>query len=207
MLYHLSLNNEFSPFIADTFQWQRSTIANRGLADDAGDAADRKTAAQKNIQLERMLGIIALLRNDIIKKSLSLKWIWKRLRKHYSFSQSEVNFLKLCEIKREPEERYETLFQRIIAHLDDNLLTTDSDITHDGAAPTTNEEMTPTVERLAVYIWLTLIDTRLPAYIARVYAHDLQSKSLKDIQPRICGAMDSLLAEMVAQDDISVNLL
>ena len=210
MLYHLSLNNEFSPFIADTFQWQRSTIANRGLADDAGDAADRKTAAQKNIQLERMLGIIAqfspsLLRNDIIKKSLSLKWIWKRLRKHYSFSQSEVNFLKLCEIKREPEERYETLFQRIIAHLDDNLLTTDSDITHDGAAPTTNEEMTPTVERLAVYIWLTLIDSRLPAYIARVYAHDLQSKSLKDIQPRICDAMDSLLAEMVAQDDISVN--
>ena len=86
-------------------------VANRGLADDPVDAAnaDRKTAVQKNIQLEIMLGIIAqfspaLLRNDILKKSTSLKWIWSRVRKHYSFSQSDVNFLKLSTIKREPEE-------------------------------------------------------------------------------------------------------
>ena len=211
LLYHLSLNNEFSTFIADAFVWQRKSVANRGLTDDvAGAAADRKTAAQKNIQLERMLGIIAqvspaLLRNDIIKKSTSLKWIWSRVRKHYSFSQSEVNFLKLHSIKREPEERYETLFQRIVAHLDDNLLTVESGLAHDGAVPTADEEMSPTVERLAVYIWLTLIDTRLPAYVARVYAHDLQTKSLKDIQPQLCDAMDSLLVDMSVQDDISVN--
>ena len=210
LLYHLSLNNEFSAFIADTFTWQRKSTANRGLTDDPDGTQDRKTAIQKNIQLERMLGIIAqfspaLLRNDIIKKSTSLKWIWTRVRKHYSFSKSEVNFLKLYSIKREPEERYETLFQRIVAHLDDNLLTVESGLQHDGAAPTSDEEMSPTVERLAVYIWLTLIDIRLPAYVARAYAHDLQTKSLKDIQPQLCDAMDSLLVEMSAQDDISVS--
>ena len=210
LLYHLSLNNEFSPFIADTFEWQRKSVTNRGLVDDADGTADRKTAVQKNIQLERMLGIIAqfcpsLLRNDILKKSTSLKWIWKRVRKHYSFSQSEVNFLKLYSIKREPEERYETLYQRIIAHLDDNLLTVESGIIHDGAAVASDEEITPTVERLAVYLWLTLIDGRLPAYVSRVYAHDLQTKSCKEIQPQICENMDSLLAEMAAQDDISVH--
>ena len=210
LLYHLSLNNEFSAFIADTSTWQRKSVANRGLTDDPADVADRKTAPQKNIQLERMLGIIAqfspaLLRNDIIKKSTSLKWIWCRVRKHYSFSQSEVNFLKLYSIKREPEERYETLFQRIVAHLDDNLLTVESGLQHDGAVPTSDEEMSPTVERLAVYIWLTLIDIRLPAYVARVYAHDLQTKSLKDIQPHLCEAMDSLLVDMSVQDDASVS--
>ena len=158
-----------------------------------------------------MLGIIAqfspaLLPNEIIKKSTSRKWIWQRVRKHYSFSQSEVNFLKISEIRREQDERYETLYQRIIAHLEDNLLTTDSGLTHDGAAVTENEEMSPTVERLAVYLWLNLIDVRLPSHIARVYAHDLQSKSLKEIQPQICDAMNSLLAEMNAQDEVSVNV-
>ena len=52
---------------------------------------------------------------------------------------------------------------------------------------------------------LTLIDTRLLAYVARVYAHDLQTKSLKDIQPQLCDTMDSLLVDMSVQDDISVS--
>ena len=213
LLYHLSLNNEFAAFIADGFTWQRKSVANRGLADDADTvtAAERKTAGQKNIQLERMLGIIAqytpsFLRNEIIKKSTSLKWIWQLVRKYYSFSQSEVNFLKISDIRREQDERYETLYQRIIAHLEDNLLTTESGLIHDGAAVTVNEEMSPTVERLAVFLWLNLIDSRLPSHVSRVYAHDLQSKSLKEIQPQICDAMNSLLAEMNTQDEVSVNL-
>ena len=210
LLYHLSLSNDFAPFIEDAFTWQKKSVAHRGLRADAATVADGKTAAQKNIQLERMLGIVAqfcpsLLRSDIIKKSTSLKWIWQRVRKHYSFSQSEVNFLKLYTIKREPDERYETLYQRIVAHLDDNLLTVESGIHHDGAALAADEEMSPSVERLAVYLWLTLIDRRLPAYVSRVYAHDLQSKSCKDLQPQICENIDSLLTEMAAQDDIHIN--
>ena len=111
ILYHLSLNNEFAQFLDAGVTWQKKSAPNRGLAADADPvpAADRKTAAQKNILLERMLGLIAqfspsLLRNDIIGKSLSLDWIWKRIRKHYSLQQSEVNFLRLASIKREPDE-------------------------------------------------------------------------------------------------------
>ena len=157
-----------------------------------------------------MLGLISqfapsLLRSDINKRSTSLPWIWKRIRKHYSFCQSEVNFLKISSIKRQEGERYETLFQRIIAHLEDNLLTVDSGLLHDGAPVEQNEEMSPTTERLAVYLWLNLIDERLLAYVSRVYAHDLQTRSLKDIQPQICSAMDSLLLELNAQEDIQVQ--
>ena len=86
ILYHLSLNNEFARFLDAGFSWQKKSVANRGLAGDVDPvpAADRKTAGQKNIQLERMLGLIAsfapsLLRKDIIDKSLSLEWIWKRI--------------------------------------------------------------------------------------------------------------------------------
>ena len=68
-----------------------------------------------------------------------------------------------------------------------------------------DEEMSLTTERLAVYLWLSLIDSRLPVFISRVYAHDLQSKSLKEIQPQLADAMDSLLHDLAVQDDISIN--
>ena len=207
--YNLSLNNDWAPFLEPDFEWSKPSTPNRGVAADGDDvdANRRKTAVQKGIQLDRMIGYIAqyspsLLYNDITNRSTSLDWIWKRIRKYYSFHPSEVNFLKLDNIKRETNERYETLFQRIIAHLEDNLLTTDSDITYEGEPVDENEELTPTCERLAVYLWLILIDKRLPTYIMRVYSHDLQTMSLKDLQPQICDAMDSLLAEINNQEDI-----
>ena len=147
----------------------------------------------------------SLLRNEIIKRSTSLSWIWQRIRKHYNFIQSEVNFLSLANITRKPDERYEIFYQRIVAHLEDNLLTVASGLHHDGALPTDDEVMSPTTERLAVYLWLNLIDHRLPSYIARIYAHDLQSHTLKDIQPRLSQSMDSLLTEISTQEDIQVH--
>ena len=50
-----------------------------------------------------------------------------------------------------------------------------------------------------------LIDERLPAYISRVYAHDLQNKSLKEIQPQIVEFLDALLQEINAQEDIQIH--
>jgi len=79
-----------------------------------------------------------------VNKSTSLSWVWTHIRKHYSFSQSEVNFLRLSSFKRENDERYETFYQRIIAHLDDNLLTVASGMHHDSAVATVDEEMSPT---------------------------------------------------------------
>ena len=201
ILFHLSVRNEFAAFIEPTFTWQKSSTTNRGLTDDPQTTENRKTALQKNIVLEQMLGLIAqfapdLLNNEIVNKSVSLNWIWNRIRKHYSFSHSEVNFLKINTIKREPSERYETFYQRIVAHVEDNLLTVESGIEHDGAVLTADEHMSPTVERLIVNMWLNQIDSRLAAYVGRVYAHDLQKRSLKDMQPLICGAMDELLAEL-----------
>ena len=174
------------------------------------NAAQRKTAAQKNAVLEHMLSIIgqyapSLIRSDIINKSTSLPWIWQRIRRHYGLRQSEVNFLSIYKIKRVEGERYETLYQRLISHIEDNLLTTASGIVHDGEAITQNEEISPSCERLIVYLWLSLIGNRLPAYVSRVYAHDLQSRSLKDVQPQICQAMDSLLAELNAQEEVQIN--
>ena len=210
MLYNLSLCNDFAPFLET--QWQKHGIQHRGLTDDGEDvvANERKTAVQKKIVLERMLGLIAqftpsLLRNDIIKRSTSLSWIWQRVRKHYNFSQSEVNFLNLVNIKLKSEERYETFYQRLMAHIEDNLLTVGSGLMYDGNAATEDEIISPTTDRLVVYMWLYLIDPRLPAYVGRVYAHDLQTKTLKDIQPQLSQSMEALITELNAQEEISVH--
>ena len=118
VLYNLSLNNEFAQFLDS--EWSKKSVVNRGLLPvTTGEVT--KTAVQRAIILDRMLGLVAqfvpsLLRSEIIKRSTSLSWIWNRLRKHYSFTASEVNFLRLSEIKKEEGERYETFYQRIIAH-------------------------------------------------------------------------------------------
>ena len=184
--FHLASCNDFSEFIAPNTVWSPPSVLNRGLTDDAGTGANVKTAVQKAFVLEHMIGLIVsycpeTIRMEIQRKCTSLKWIWSRVRRHYGFNKSEVNFLKLATLKFRDGERYEGFFQRIMAHLYDNLLSVDSNLTFDGVLYNGNEDMSPSTERLAVFLWLHYIDERLPMYVARVYAHDLQTKSLKDI--------------------------
>lgn len=205
--FHLASCNDFAAFIAPNVEWSSSAALNRGLVDDEDGG---KTAVQKAFILEHMIGLVVsycpeTIRIEIQRKCTSLKWIWNRVRRHYGFNKSEVNFLKLATLKFQEGERYEAFFQRIMAHLYDNLLSPDSNLTFDGAVFNTNEEMSPSTERLAVFLWLHFIDERLPMYVSRVYAHDLQSKSLKDMQPIISQNMECLLLELAAQEDIKLS--
>ena len=207
-LFHISLTNEFAIFLEG--EWENTSVPNHGLQDDPADRLNRKTAAQKSIILDRMLALVAqyvpsLLQDDVITEATSLSWIWDRLRRYYSFSKSEVNFLKINAITHEEGERYETLFQRIIAHLKDNLLTVGSNLRHNGVVPAARERLSPTSERLAVYLWLKIIDNRLPSYVSREYAHDLQSMTLTDIQPRLAENMDCILQHLNTCKDIQVQ--
>ena len=79
--------------------------------------AKRKTAQQKVSLLELMLGQIAnycpvISRNTIVKNSTSLSDIWQSIRLHYGFQSSGAHFLDYSDIKLEPDERPEDLFQR-----------------------------------------------------------------------------------------------
>ena len=179
MEFQLASCNAFGPFL--DAEWSTKAIPNRGLQNDTGSGG--KTAAQKFIILNHMIGLVVgfcpeNIRLEIDRKCTSLKWIWSRVCRHYGFTKSEVNFLKLSTFKQADGERYESFYQRIMSHLYDNLLTSESAIKHDGENVTVNEEMSPTTERLGVFFWLYLIDERLPAYVSRVYAHDLMTRSL-----------------------------
>ena len=205
ILYVLNQDDSFKRYLTPTSKWNKLTSADphRGFADDGEDirTAKRLTAQQKAANLNQMLGLISqwvphYLSNDIVKNSTDMPSIWQFIRKYYGFQQSESNFMKFSSMTWEDGERPERLYQRILAHLQDNMLTAGCKLKHDGAAVTKDEDMSPTVERLAVLRWMELIHPSLPALVQRTFAYDLQRMTLKDLQPQIVDALDGFLEEL-----------
>ena len=94
LIYILSLDNNFAPFLLNTSTWLKksTTSPTRGLQNDPDSVAkdQRKTAQQKVVQLELMLGQIVnycpiIARNTIVKNSVSLADVWQKIRQHYGF--------------------------------------------------------------------------------------------------------------------------
>ena len=203
---NIKKNTEYAPFVSA--QWQKSAPNNptRGLAADAEE--NGLSAEDKLANLENMLGFIAqhvphFLTYNIIHGSTSLESVWECIRKYYGFKKSESQFMKYAEIKWEDDERPERLYQRLVAHIQDNLLTTESTMTHHNARVTSNEMMSPTVERLIVLQWMQLIHPGLPALVQQSFAFQLQDKTLTDLQPRICDNIDKFLGQLKAEESMN----
>ena len=203
--YSLSLDANFAPFLADTFTWLKksSTAPNRGLESDGDDVPTtrRRTAFQKNLHLDLMLGQMAnfcpvISRSSIVKNSTSISSVWQAIRAHYGFQSTGARFLDFSDIKLEVDERPEGLFQRLMSFTEDNLLVANGPITHHGANVTADEELNPTLENMVDLTWLKLIHTALPALVKQRYGTELRSKTLASLKPEISQALDSLLEEI-----------
>ena len=148
-----------------------------------------------------MLGQIAnycpiISRNTFLKKCNSLKQIYQTIRQHFGFQTSGAQFIDFVDIKLEPEERYEDLYQRIVAFIEDSLLTTEGDLYHNGAKVSEDEELSPTLDNLITLTWLQLIHKDLPQLVKQRYGTELRSKTLASIKPEISQAMNSLVGEL-----------
>ena len=145
-----------------------------------------------------MLGQIAnystiISRNDI----------WSKIREHYGFQTTGSRFLDLYTIELRVGERYEDLFQRILSFFDDNLITVGS-ITHHGENIDADEEMSPSMENLVVFLWLQKIHEGLPALKKQRYGAELRNKTLASIKPEISQALDSLIEEFKSSSDAKI---
>lgn len=204
IIYNLKAEKKYTAFLKANVTWEAFTSANpdRGQADDEDMAAEGAVSKEvKAENLNDMLGYIAQyspveLNTEISCNNTSLDEVWQSIRDYFGFKQSEAQFLKYSSLKWETNERPEKLYRKVVAHLQDNLLTTDCDLLHNKKKPIANEEMSPTVERLAVIKWMELIDPDLPALVGRTFAHDLQIKTLKDLQPQIRDSMEHLLEQL-----------
>ena len=208
LVYTLSLDTNFAPFLKDDARWTKTstTDPNRGLVDDPTDQAARKTKEQKVVQLNMMLGQIAnfatvISRNQIVKNSTSLGSIWSKIREHFGFHTTGSRFLDLTSIQLGMGDRSEDLYQKLLTFFDDNLLTTESTLTHHSATVTVNEEVTPSLENVIVLIWLERIHIGLPGLIKQRYGTELRNKTLASIKPEISQALPSLLDELKGTEE------
>ena len=205
-LYVLSFNKNFTLFLRSGTTWSKASSASphRGFVDDT-EGENRVTKEEKVKQLDLFLGQIAnyapvISRNQITKNSTSLNDIWSKLREHYGIQTSGAKFIGVVDIQLGPGERYEDLYQRILAFFEDNLLTTDCGISHHGDDITTNEELTPSLENMVVLIWLQRIHEGLPGLIKQKYGAELRNKTLSSLKSEISAAIDSLLGELKSSE-------
>ena len=203
--YTLSLDANFAPFLVDQATWGKKTNTSplRDLRDDSDDTPGliRRTAQQKVAHLELMLGQIAnfcpiISRNTIVKNSTSMNSIWQAIRLHFGFQTSGAHFLDFADLKLEPDENNEDLFQRLMAFVDDNLMTVGGGISHHDEFPAVDEDLSPSLENMIVLHWLKLIHQDLPRLVKQRYGSELRSRTLASLKPEISQAISSLLDEI-----------
>ena len=212
LLYVLSFNKSFAPFLVPGCTWAKYSSVNphRGFEDDAATVVNGLTRAQKVRNLDLFLGQIAnyapiISRNQITKNSVSLDDIWKRLKEHYGIQTSGGKFIDLVQIRLNPGERYEDLYQRILAFFEDNLLTVGCGLTHHGVGVTVSEELTPSMENMVVLSWLEKIHVGLPGLVKQKYGAELRNRTLASLKSEISAAMESLLTEVSSADGANSN--
>ena len=95
LIYTLTLDSNFAPFLGDDCLWAKKTKSLRGFTDDSISVPpeSRKSAYQKASMLDLMLGQIAnfcpvISRNSIVKNATSLNDIWGKIRLHYGFQST-----------------------------------------------------------------------------------------------------------------------
>ncbi|XP_066029493.1 uncharacterized protein [Pocillopora verrucosa] len=212
LIYTLSLDSNFAPFLADGFTWLKKTRSQplRGLHNDGESVplARRLTARQKVNFLELMLGQIAnycpiISRNTLVKNSTSLEFIWQTIRQHFGFQVTGAQFIDFSEIHLAADERPKDLYQRLTAFVEDSLLRANG-LTHNGQAVQEDEELTPTLENFLVLTWLRLIHPSLPRLVKQRYGTELRSRTLASIKPEISQALNSLLEEIRTSDDARI---
>jgi hypothetical protein len=113
-----------------------------------------------------------------------MRAIWQAIRAHsYGFQSTGAHFLDFNNIRLEPDERPEDLYQRLLSFIDANLLTANGNIRHHGEDVSTDEELTPSPENIIVLTWLRLIHADLPTLVKQRYGTELRSQTLASLKP------------------------
>lgn len=212
LVYTLSLNTNFAPFLTDSTTWAKKTRTQplRGFTDDGETVplSRRKTARQKVNFWELMFGQIAnycpvISRNTVLKNSTSIQSVWNMIHEHFGFQITGAHFLDFANLHLEADKHPEDLFQRLMAFVEDTLLHAYS-LSHHGDLTTEDKELTPTLENFIVLTWLRLIHPESPKLVKQRYGTELRSRTLASIKPEISQALTSLFDEIHTANDAKI---
>jgi len=194
MIFTLSLDDTFAPFLKAGATWRKKTKTSlfRGFTGVG--------AANKAASLELMLGQIAnfapvISRNTIVKNSTSMNSIWEAIRLYYGIQSNGARLIDFVSIRSSPNKRHEALYQEMVAFIEDCLLTSDCGLKHHGEV-VDEDEMSPTLENLVVLLWLQTLHPDLPARVKEHFGTELRQQTLASLRCEISQCLPSLLARL-----------
>ena len=204
LVFILSLEDKFTPFLQPDASWGKKTKTNlsRGFTG--------KSATNRAATLDLMLGQIAnfapvISRNTIIKNSTSLKTIWDAIRLYYGIQSNGARFLDFVTIQSSPSKRHEALYQEMCSFIEESLLTKDCGLTHH-EEEVYDDDMSPTLENLVVLLWLRLIHPDLPRLVKEQFGTELRRQTLASLRCEISQCLPSLLAKVNETNEPTVCL-
>ena len=210
MIFHISLSDKSARFLPTGNLSTWTSAGDRGFTDDAdgdpGVNAENKMnkqakAALLNIILGSIAGYATVINGKYIKRQAkSLEEIWSKLRTHYGFRRTGSRVLELMDLKMGATESREALWERFYGFIEDQLLTSDGDVNHEGAKLEEDEVFTPTLLNIMVTCWLHTINPALPALIRQRFATTLRNTTVYTIREEVSEAIPTLLSELEERD-------
>ena len=201
MEFHISLDPKSARFLTDLKKW--TLAADRGFTDDAeGTDADKAmNKIAKKLLLNIVLGSISSYAPVISPKYIKnqatcLDDIWTRLRAHFGFRKTGGRITEFCDFRLGQDESRETLWERMYSFLEDNLLTRDGDVMHNGAKVENDENFTPTLQCVLVTQWLHAINPTLPAMVRQRFPTQLRTNTVVSLREEISDAIPAMLDEI-----------
>lgn len=171
VICYYSRDEAFKPIFEDsTYKWQSSKVTNRGLS-DATKAANLNT-------LLRALATYAAgpyIRNNIIENTTCLQDVRKEFMKYLEIELTDFTALEWFEVTRRPTERPLVFYMRLKYHMSKHLLKTGDDF--QGTRLTSDEQLSPSMQRFIVMEWLNRLDTRLVKYVKEKFSTELSAGS------------------------------
>ena len=217
----LSMEDKFALFLpGETYsEWEPGEEGGnrirekRQILDDDGETRieDPKTLAYRNKHLQVFLTTIARTvseghRASVLQHSKSLKWIFEELRKDYDIQSKGIHFLNLIDLKYDESSMtpvgFYNQYRTVIIN---NLKKANTVVKWKSDVPlATDEKISATFDDFILLQVLTLIDSRLPAYIRQAYAHKLgKDQTLMDFKSDIFVNIKQFKKDMEEKEQLT----
>ena len=200
-------SSQYSFFFQRQARWNHSAL-NFGLT---GEDAEKKAD-----DLECLLDTLAsflpgpYITHQITTNSTSINSVWDVIWDHYGVKPTQHSFLDFCHLKKDPDERYIDLYNRMIYHSMNHLCpagTPLSDSNDPNLKLKDADSLTTSHKNLIALNWLTTINSSLVEAVKLEYSKDLKSGiPLSSLVKPISENIDSLLARTSANRVAKVEL-
>ena len=208
LLFYLSTEPRFSRYLDDLSEWQGTSVPHRGFRDDVKPVDNKTlTATNKATNLKIMLAFIAVhcpvISSSFVKEEAnSLDEIFNRLREHFDCAKSGAKITEILNFRIGTSESRESLWEKVYSYFEDNLVTRNSGIMHQGRAMQYDETFSPTLLNIAVIIWLNAIHPGLPGLVKQRFAIPLRNNTIYSMRTEISDSIPSLLIELSEREGV-----